>query len=78
MKRRRRRRMYLFGAESAGSSQPGATPRFFRSHSERALKARFNSLMNRALALKLESTIFPGALPQVRHGESVLWRTGDE
>ena len=35
--------------------------------------------VNRAFSAGgLSSSTNPGALPQVRHGESVLWRTNDE
>ena len=34
--------------------------------------------VNRALSSDVCLSINSGALPQVRHGESVLWRTGDE
>jgi hypothetical protein len=43
--------------------------------SERALKARVNPAMNRAFSARVSIHRFPGALPQVHHGESVLWRT---
>src|SRR5258708_3816857 len=46
-----------------------------------ALKARFISKpeSSRAFSAHIRSNQkTPGALPQVRHGESVLWRTGNE
>jgi hypothetical protein len=43
-------RWRLVGAESAASSQPGATPQDSRLRDGEALKARLNALMNRAFS----------------------------
>jgi len=59
----------------------GQRPRFSQIRKSVALKARFISKpeLSRAFSAHIRSNQKnPRALPQVRHGESVLWRTGND
>jgi hypothetical protein len=58
------------------SHQPGATPQELGYTNDKALKARFSH--SRLQRWRFVGPSVLGRLPQVRHGESVLWRTGND
>ena len=73
-------RAYMFSAKGALSCRSlGHRPREFSHPYGQALKARFSCrTWKRTFSGGGFCSTDPGASPQVRHGESVLWRTGNE
>jgi hypothetical protein len=74
--------VYVLSDKGAANSLTawGHRPRTYGNTKAPALKARFTfSSCNRRLARAFSAWLYaisiPGAMPQVRRGESVLWRT---